>query len=194
MSQTTRRKLRQASNLGDRVVIVRNGPDASREFVPLYNSFVRSKQAGVSPISASVIERYAGKSDIFLLYLDGRLLCGHLNLRDADARRDRLLFSANRRFDDPETARLCAALNCHLHWHELCVYREEGLTTYDLGGFSNGANAGLDRFKASFGGRLVNEHTYLCAGSPRSARALLRLSALLKSARRLNVAPAKAAP
>ncbi|HZO80380.1 MAG TPA: GNAT family N-acetyltransferase [Candidatus Binataceae bacterium] len=186
MSQSTRRKLRQAEMLSDRVRIVRNGPDASRDFLALYNNFVRSKRTGVSPISESLLRLYAASSDIFLLYLDGAALCGHLNLLDAEAGRERLLFSASRRFDDPETARLCSLLNCHLHWHELRSYREEGLSTYDLGGFSNGANTGLDRFKASFGGQLLEEHTYLCAGSPRVARGLLRLCASFGMLRRLT--------
>lgn len=172
MSQSTRRKLRQAEKLESRVLIARNSPTAAQDFLLLYNGLAQSKRSDVSAIGEDTLLRYAGHSDIFVTYLDGEALCGHVNLLDREAQRDRLIFSANRRFDDPETARLCAILNCHLHWHELRLYREEGLTTYDLGGFSRGTNAGIDQFKASFGGRIVDEHTYLCAGSPRLARLL----------------------
>jgi hypothetical protein len=192
MSQTTRRKLRQAEKLSERIAIARNGPEVSRAFLALYNGFARSKRSGVSPITADILQRYAGNSDIFLVYLDGSPLCGHVNLRDSEGQRDRLLFSANRRFDDAETARLCAILNSHLHWHEICAYREEGLKTYDLGGFSNGENAGIDRFKASLGGTVVNEHTYLCAGSPRLARMCIRLHSLLKRSRPFSGVNSKA--
>lgn len=191
LSQTTRRKLRQAEMLSDRIKIVRNGVQASQDFLSLYNDFARSKTTGVAPINASVLRRYSDNSDIFLVYLDDMPLCGHLNLVDTGARRERLLFSASRRLDDAETARLCGVLNCHLHWHEIGVYRSEGLATYDLGGFSSGRNAGLDRFKSSFGGKLVEERTYLCARSPRLARRLLRLATSLGYLERLkDAAPA----
>jgi GNAT acetyltransferase-like protein len=178
MSQTARRKLRLAEKIAG-LKIVRNGPDAVRDFLPLYNDFARAKQNGVSPVTEDVLQRYAPYSDLFLCYLDDRPVCGHLNLVDPDLRRSRLVYSANRRFDDPETARTCAIVNCHLHWHEMQAYREENLMVYDFGGYSKGANAGIDRFKESFGGTIVDEHTYLCAGVPVLGRLLLRLRSMI---------------
>jgi hypothetical protein len=70
-----------------------------------------------------------------------------LNLVDCEANRSRLIFSVSRRLDDGEKARTCAIMNCYLHWHEMRTYREEGLCTYDLGGFSNGTNAGWTNSK-----------------------------------------------
>jgi Acetyltransferase (GNAT) domain len=172
MSQTFRRKIRTAERM-NKLRIVRNGPEGSQNFLSLFNNFAQAKRSEVAPITSAVLRRYAPFSDIFLCYLDGELLCGHLNLVDCEANRSRLIFSASRRLDDGEKARTCAIMNCYLHWHEMRTYREEGLCTYDLGGFSNGTNAGIDKFKASFGGAIRNEHTYLCAGLPRLARLFL---------------------
>jgi lipid II:glycine glycyltransferase (peptidoglycan interpeptide bridge formation enzyme) len=187
MSQTTRRKLRAAEKIGDRFAIVRNGPDGPRDLLALYNQLALSKRYGVQPIDLSVVERYAAHSDILLAYLDDAPLCAHLNLRDAEIGRTRLVFSASRRFDDPETARLCGIINCELHWHEILTYREEGFATYDFGGISDGENAGIDQFKHGFGGAVVSEHTYLCAGTPALARLLLKLRALIKRPPQLEV-------
>jgi lipid II:glycine glycyltransferase (peptidoglycan interpeptide bridge formation enzyme) len=169
MSQTFRRKIRTAERM-NKVRVVRNGPEGSQEFLSLFNNFAHAKRSEVSPITSAVLKRYAPFSDFFLCYLDGELLCGHLNLVDWEAKRSRLIFSASQRLEHKEKARTCAIMNCYLHWHEMRTYREQGLSTYDLGGFSNGTNAGIDKFKVSFGGAIFNEHTYLCAGLPRLAR------------------------
>jgi hypothetical protein len=180
MSQTARRKLRLAEKIAG-LKIVRNGPNAMRDFLPLYNEFARAKHSGVSQINEQVLQRYAPHSDFFLSYIDDKPVCAHLNLVDPDLRRSRLVYSANRRFDDPETARMCAIVNSHLHWHEMQTYRQEDLMVYDFGGYSKGANAGIDRFKEAFGGTVVDEHTYFCAGSPMLGRLLLRLRSLVSS-------------
>ncbi len=108
--------------------------------------------------------------------------------------RARLLYSASRRFDDRETSRLSGTLNRFLHWHEICAYREEGFSTYDLGGIKDDKSNGITQFKMSFGGDVVKEHTYLCAGIPwvgRTARALFEKT--VKRAR-LSDRPSMAVP
>ena len=90
----------------------------------------------------------------------------HIFLRDAEAGRARLLHSANRRLQEPEKARLCADLNRFLHWHEVRVYRDDGFHLYDFGGINEDRTDGIARFKISFGGDLLREYTYLCAGFP----------------------------
>ena len=44
-----------------------------------------------------------------------------------------------------------------------------------MGGISTGVNAGIDQFKKLFGGRIVNEYTYLCSGLPYLSRMFLKL-------------------
>ena len=174
IAKNTRYEIRQAEKLGDRIRIERNGPEVTDKFLVLFNDFARSKPE-VSAINHSALRRYEGHADIFMAYLDENPVCGHVLLRDAEIGRARLLYSASRRFDDRETARLSGTLNRFLHWHEICAYREEGFATYDLGGIKEDKTNGITQFKMSFGGDVVSEHTYLCAGIPwvgRTAQAL----------------------
>jgi Acetyltransferase (GNAT) domain len=174
VAKNTRYEIRQAEKLGERVRIERNGPEVTRKFLALFNDFIRSKPE-VSSINQSTLRRYERHADIFMAYLDENPVCGHVLFRDLEAGRARLLYSASRRFDDRETARLSGWLNRFLHWREICAYREEGFSTYDLGGIKENNADGITQFKMSFGGDVVREHTYLCAGIPwigRTAQAL----------------------
>ena len=164
IAKHTRYQIRQAEKLGARVRIGR-GAELTRDFLALYNDFARSKPE-LSAINQGALDRYLGHADTFIAYLDERVVCGHVLLRDTEIGRARLLYSASRRFDDRETARLSGTLNRFLHWHELCAYREEGFKTYDLGGIQEDETNGITQFKMSFGGQIVQEHTYLCAGIP----------------------------
>jgi hypothetical protein len=175
VANNTRYEIRQAEKLGDRIRIERNGPELTDKFLALFNDFVRSKPE-VAAINHSMLRRYEAHADIFMAYLDGNPVCGHVLLRDVEIGRARLLYSASRRFDDRETARLSGTLNRFLHWHEICAYREERFSAYDLGGIKEDKADGITQFKMSFGGDVVKEHTYLCAGIPwvgRTAQALL---------------------
>ena len=165
VAKNTRYEIRQAEKLGARMRIARNGPGMNAEIVALYNSLASAKTE-LSNIDESALSRYEGHSDTFVTYLDDRPVCGHVLLRDTHIGRARLLFSASRRFDDRETAKLSGFLNRFLHWHEICAYREEGFGTYDLGGIRQDRSDGITQFKMSFGGEVVAEHTYLCAGLP----------------------------
>ena len=133
-------------------------------------------KAGVSSISSRILALLEGSVDVFMLYLDGQPNCGHIFLRDAEAGRARLLHSANRRLQEPEKARLCADLNRFLHWHEMRVYRDDGFHLYDFGGINEDRTDGIARFKMSFGGDLLREYTYLCAGFPWLGRAVKGVS------------------
>jgi hypothetical protein len=174
IAKNTRYEIRQAEKLGERVKIGRNGAGLIEEFLILYNDFVRSKPE-LSTISQSALSRYQGYVDTFIAYLDEKPVCGHVLLRDAEIGRARLLYSANRRFEDREAARLSGMLNRLLHSHEIYAYRKEGFRIYDLGGIEEDRSNGITQFKMSFGGEIVRENTYLCAGTPwigRAAQAL----------------------
>jgi hypothetical protein len=162
---TCRRQIRRAEKIDGRFTIERNSPRAAQDFLTLLNDLANLKE-GVSSISSRMLTLLERNVDVFMLYLDGQPNCGHILLRDAEAGRARLLHSANRRLQEPEKARLCGDLNRFLHWHEVQVYRDEGLQLYDFGGISEDRTDGIARFKISFGGDLLREYTYLCAGFP----------------------------
>jgi hypothetical protein len=147
MRATTRNEIGKVEQLGDRVAVERNEPRAADDFLQLYADLAREKNGQILPLERRVLARYASRSDIFVIRLDGAPICGHVNLRDEAGQRQRLLYSASRRFADRETARLGGILNRYLHWHEMRVYKEQGFRTYDFGGISgNGdpSTAGID--------------------------------------------------
>jgi hypothetical protein len=172
MDSDCRYKIRRAEKLADRIRVTRNGAQAKQGFLALFNSFAQAKEFGVSAISREKIERFGPNADIFLAYLDNRPLCGHVILRDATIGRARLLYSGNRRLEAAELGRLCGDVNRLLHWHEILDYRQDGFNVYDLGGIDEQASPGIARFKRSFGGKIIPEHTYLYAGTPWLGRLL----------------------
>jgi lipid II:glycine glycyltransferase (peptidoglycan interpeptide bridge formation enzyme) len=181
MQTSTRNKIGKAEKLKARITVESNGLRSSDDFLDLYAELAREKSGQVRHVDHAVLARFASCSDVFLVRLDGAAICGHVNLRDKEGQRQRLLYSASRRFADYETARLSGILNHYLHWQEMRIYKEEGFHTYDFGGIScdgDPRTAGIDRFKLGFGGETVVEHNYLCAGIPMLGRAALRLFGL----------------
>lgn len=189
IAKNGRYDIRQAEKMGDRLRISCNEPGSGDEFLELFNSFARVHRQ-VRAITSAVLQRYQDYSDIFLGYYDGRLICGHLMLRDTNLGRARLLMSANRRLEDRETARVCGIANRFLHWYEIRSYRAEGFEVYDLGGIREDRNDGITQFKMSFGGEVRSEHTYWCAGNPWLGRTALRVLDAMR-ARRLAVVAAQ---
>jgi hypothetical protein len=151
--------------LTDRVSIERNGMQTRHDFLAVFNSFARAKDH-VAPLNARILDRYAPYADVFVIYLDGRPMCAHALLRDLESAHVRLFFSGSRRLEDREAAALCGNMNRFLHWHEIQVYRDEGFHVFDLGGIRNDPHDGIARFKCAFGGAVISENSYLCAGSP----------------------------
>jgi hypothetical protein len=174
MDSTCRRQIRRGEKLGSRVSIERNGTNGRRDFLDLLFALARNKDH-VATISPKRLALFGEAADVFVAYLDGKPYSAHLMLSDREAGRARLLYSAGRRLEDAALARTSADLNRLLHWHEMQFYREEGFRTYDFGGITQEATDGIARFKISFGGTIVNEHVYLCAGLPRLGQLGCRL-------------------
>jgi hypothetical protein len=172
-------RVHKAQKLGDRLTVRRytglpGQENLIEEFVLLYNNFIAGKTAFLFPISKAEIPRYFPNAEITLMDLDGESICGHLNLLDKESGVSRMLWSASRRFEDHETARVSGILNVYLHWFEIEKYREEGFHTYDFGGIGGlDDNVGVNRFKLQFGGTIVREHNYMMAGMPKLWRAVL---------------------
>jgi hypothetical protein len=183
--ENARIRIHKAQRLGNRLTLRRysGGPDQDSlvpQFVHLYNDFVRGKPSQAAPISAARQYSFFPNADLSIAYLDGRPICGHLNLVDREVGIVRLQHSANERFHDSATARLAGIVNVYLHWHELETYREEGLATYDFGSIGQiDDSVGVNRFKMQFGGTIVREHNYLLAGTPMLWRSLFNLTSLL---------------
>jgi len=165
-------RIHKAQKLGERVRIRRyrslpDQEDLTDEFLLLYNNFIADKKTFVFPINKAQVASYFPNAEIILADLDEKLICGHLNLLDKESGVSRICWSGSRRFEDHATARLAGILNVYLHWYEIEKYREEGFQTYDFGGIGGlNDNAGVNRFKLQFGGKIIREHNYLMAGMP----------------------------
>lgn len=157
--KSCRYEIRRAEKMLGRVAIELNTQRAMEDFLPVYNHFAESK-GPVPKLSMQKFHDHLKHGEVFVLYLDGRAVCGHLLLCDAQAGIAKLLYSGSRRLESAEDAVACGALNRYLHWHEMQHYHAKGFAIYDLGGirFPEHPTA---RFKLSFGGRVVSEHYYL---------------------------------
>lgn len=152
-----RNKIRRGERMSDRIAI-RTGSDALPVMVELHNQLARVKGHS-GPLSLRLLDKYAGASDAFALYLDERPMCAHFWLRDESCDRARLLFSASTRLQSKEDSALSGILNRYLHWHEIQKYKAEGFRIYDFGGFTDEADSAssLAKFKLSFGAKILRE-------------------------------------
>ncbi len=130
------------------------------------------------------LQRYLRSSDLFVAYLDGEPLSGHLVVRDETRRRIRLHYSASGRHHGGERAKLSGAVNRYLHWQEILFYRSAGFLVYDFGGFIEDQNgpSSVGYFKLSFGGYREDGWSADVWGSV--ARATLGLARLAAAGRR----------
>jgi Acetyltransferase (GNAT) domain len=171
-----RRPLLRAGRMLERVRITQSGEAPIADFLGLYNRFARAK-GRVQPLSERNLRRYLVPSDLRVLYLDGRPLCGHVMLCDRESRRVVGVFTASRRLESAEDAALSGMLNRHLHWHEMQLYRARGIEWYDFGGIGHETPraAKFNQFRLSFGGTIVSGYRYTFAGAGSLARLCLRV-------------------
>lgn len=169
IAKATLQGIRYAEKAEDRVVVQSAG-NSPEQFLDLFNGFAGMKRSGVAPIAMATLEHYLKLGDLFMAYLDGAPICGHVLLVDRELRRVRLMLSASRRLESPALSRIAGETNKMMHWREICHYREQGFATYDFGGIRNDPNDGITKFKCAFGGTTHREYTYLCAGAPALAR------------------------
>ncbi len=158
-----RRQIARAVELGDRVQVAPNDARAWADFLPLFNDFARVRGT-VEQLSRQRLEGYREAGEAFVIYLDGQPMCGHLTLPDSQSGRVRLQLSCSRRLEGLEVSAMSGVLNRYLIWWEIAHYKARCFSSYDLGGITDRPDDGIARFKKGFGGRVVLEHSYLCAG------------------------------
>jgi hypothetical protein len=176
LARYTQIEIRRAEKFGDRVSIETNGSKVQLDLLRVYNNFAGAK-SGVWRLSMGKAERYREYADFRVLYLDGEPAVVNMLLRDEEAGRVRGMLNASRRLEarDKRDTRIFGNLNRFLHWNNMLHYRALGFAEYDWGGITTAKSDGIAKFKLSFGGHVVEENVYFCAGSPRLARAILAL-------------------
>ena len=77
-----------------------------------------------------------------------------------------LLYSASKLWTEKELGNLIGYANKYLHWMDMCYMKEKGRNNYEWGGISSKDQPnGIDKFKMSFGGEVVQLKNCIFANS-----------------------------
>jgi hypothetical protein len=137
-----------------------------RIFLEMYAAAAAHKS--LPQTSRGFLESYGGALHISEVLQDGRVLAAHVHVADPMSGRARLIRSASlfRDLDKPMQQQAGRA-NRFLHHQDFLYFKKLGYRSYDMGGYdppSTDLPEELRRvsdFKASFGGRVVQEANYL---------------------------------
>lgn len=170
--KSCRYMIRKAERYSSNVSVQMNGEEVCRDFLHLYNDFVRQK-GHTSPLTNRRFAEYRQAGDVRVLYYNGRPICGNLVLRDPTLKRVVNIYSASVRLNNADDAAIAGMFNRYLRWQELQFYKSQGMEIFDFCGISvGGAAVGPKaKYKMSFGGFIEDGFGYVIAG-PVSSRAL----------------------
>jgi hypothetical protein len=149
------------------------------QFVIFYNLFANTKQ-----LSSLGQNFYNYRSVLFITkaIYNQRDIVMHAYITDKNLKRVRLLHSASlfRENNNAQKKAVVGRANRLLHFKDMCLFKKEGYEIYDLGGYAEGTSdealLGINKFKDSFGGKLIQESDYL----PLPAKILSTLGRLFK--------------
>ena len=162
MSKTTRRLVQRAGALGDRVRITLNDAATPPVYRQLHNAFVRHTGHS-SPMSERALAEWLEVADLFMLFLDGRPVLGHVNVPDRAMGRAVGQFEASTRHQlGPQDASLLGMCNRYLHWVEIQHYASSGMRYLDVGGLRDESDP-ITQFKLSLGARRDEANFYVFA-------------------------------
>jgi len=158
MSKNMRSQLRKAENDG----FVWEPSTDFEEFRHLFNAFAADK--GLKALSTGVLEAEREFLFIAKVSFEGRALVAHAYLVDHEESRARFLYGATVRLAEGVDANLVGRANRWAHWREMQEFRSRNLKTFDFGGYAlntkDTQKQGINQFKESFGGGVVEESTY----------------------------------
>jgi hypothetical protein len=136
-----------------------------RSFLEHYNAF--AAQRGLAVLAGTHPLADSGSTSVTVARLGRRVLVMRGYLIDRGAARVRNLVSCTELHapDDAEARKLTGLAHRLLVLEDMLRFRSEGFRDYDFGGYALGTGdpklASINRFKDSFGGRIVAEPTYL---------------------------------
>jgi hypothetical protein len=163
LKRNSRAQIKRIERLRDRIEVRRNNGVAS-DFLTVYNNFVAVKRFAerLSPRRLQYLRPFA---DFFVSYFDGRALCAHAYVRDVRLKRVGLIMAGSTRLSGADPPIFVGSFNRWMHWHEMQLYKSEGMEIYDLGGtgISTPQKEAIARFKLSLGGKQVVEHNCMIA-------------------------------
>lgn len=136
--------------------------ESLEEFRRFHNDFAAAK--GTYLADEGLIEGYKENLVITCAKLDGKVLAAHAYICDREAGIVRLLLSSNIRLTERIDANFIGRANKFLHFRDMMHFKELGYRVYDFGGFayntSEKQRQGINAFKQSFGGKLVQNADY----------------------------------
>jgi lipid II:glycine glycyltransferase (peptidoglycan interpeptide bridge formation enzyme) len=109
------------------------------------------------------------KNNIFVstAYFEGKPVVCHAYLLDEESKIARLLYSVSHLpyIDDKTSRGLVGRVNKYLHYKDMLYFKKKNYLGYDFGGYafgtSNSKLQGINKFKDSFGGELVEQSNYI---------------------------------
>ena len=90
-------------------------------------------------------------------WLNNKKICTHVYLHDTQ--QVLLLHSYHSSTNFDSNTRGYA--NKFLHWNDILTFKKQGFTTFDFGGINFEKHPGITRFKLSFGGEVIDRHSYI---------------------------------
>jgi len=141
-----------------------NSDTTSKEqFLEFYTRFANAKSLAL--INKRSIDKYKDNLLYVSGYLDGELTNMQVYLVDKEAGMVRLLHSIStlHDVDSPSVRAKIGWINRYLHWSTMLHFKAFSFKVFDWGGYNNGVDtglAGIDKFKASFGGEKIKLFDY----------------------------------
>lgn len=131
------------------------------EFVTFFNNFAQFKK--LHYLTIKDLKIYNDSILFTWINKHNDPIAAHAYLIDKDSGIVRLLYSATK-VRTEEDLDFISRSNRRLHWYDLCYFKEEGYKIYDMGGLALNSNnketEGIDFFKKSFGGNIIEQSHY----------------------------------
>jgi len=138
-------------------------PAVLDHFEEMYNQFAAIKD--LSPLDRARMNAMAAAGALDLSVAkdpQGNTLVYHANHRNQERATELYLPSLYRKASDSATRNLIGRANRYLTWSDILRYKEQGLKSFDFGGWYAGttdqALLRINEFKRGFGGQVVREY------------------------------------
>ena len=138
-------------------------PAILNQFEEMYNQFAALK--GLSPLDRARMNAMAAAGTLDLSVArdpQGNALVYHANYREHERATELHLPSLYRKAADSATRNLIGRANRYLTWSDMLRFKEQGLKSFDFGGWyvgtTDSALLRINDFKRGFGGQVVREY------------------------------------
>jgi len=137
--------------------------ESKKIFLEFYRRFAEAKS--LASIEERAINKYGKNLFYVSAHLDNSLTNMQVYLVDKESKIVRLLHSISTLYDENNKHKRAQIgwINRYLHWQTILHFKSLNFKTFDWGGYTNNPNsglAGIDKFKASFGGKKVELYNY----------------------------------